>query len=351
MNKKGKKIGVWGQYGDGGPIADGQAVRTTITTQELIKKYGESEVCILNTNAWKKHPIKFFFDTINLLKKCENVIILPADNGLRIVVPIYNIFNKIFKRKLIYIVIGGFLPTFLKKNPSYVKMLNKYEVLFVQTPNLKRDLSELGLEHIEMMTNFKLQSIRKLEDVQINTNDCVKLCVLSRLTKDKGIEDAIEAVKLANSLLDGSKVHLDLYGIVPEYYQEDFDEIVKKNDEIVTYKGVANYNQTATVLKSYFAMLFPTYFHGEGFAGCLIDAFFAGIPVITTDWLYNKDVVKDGENGLLVPIKNSQKIAEAITRLYQNRDLAKQMSLNNIEKAKDYTAEKVLEKLYCYLDS
>ena len=53
MSKKLIKIGVWGQYGDGGPIADGQAVRTTITTQELIKKYGESEVCILNTNAWR----------------------------------------------------------------------------------------------------------------------------------------------------------------------------------------------------------------------------------------------------------------------------------------------------------
>lgn len=351
MKKKGNKIGIWGQYGDGGPIADGQAVRTTITTLELIKKYGESEVSILNTNAWRKHPIKFFFDTINLLRKCENVIILPADNGLRIVVPIYNIFNGIFKRKLFYIVIGGFLPEFLKKNPSYVKMLNKYEILFVQTPNLKRDLSKLGIEHIEMMTNFKLQSIRRLEEIQLTTDECIKLCILSRLTKDKGIEDAVEAVKIVNSTLDGPKVHLDLYGIVPEHYQERFDEIIKNNRAVVTYKGVADYNQTALVLKNYFAMLFPTYFHGEGFAGCLIDAFFAGIPVIATDWLYNKDVVKDNENGLLVPIKSPKELAKAIIKLYQDRDLAMKISMNNIEKAKDYTAEKVLEGLYNYLDS
>lgn len=37
MKRKLKKVGIWGQYGDGGPIADGQAVRTTITTEELIK--------------------------------------------------------------------------------------------------------------------------------------------------------------------------------------------------------------------------------------------------------------------------------------------------------------------------
>lgn len=265
--------------------------------------------------------------------------------------PIYDIFNKIFKSKLIYIVIGGFLPDFLKKNPSYVKILNKYEVLFVQTPNLKKDLSRLEIEHIEMMTNFKLQPIRKREDIQLNENDCVKLCVLSRLTKDKGIEDAIEAVKLANSLLDAPKIHLDLYGIVPECYQENFNEIIKDNKEIVTYKGVANYNQTASVLTNYFVLLFPTYFHGEGFAGCLIDAFFAGIPVIATDWLYNKDVIKDGENGILVPIKNPQKIAEAIIKLYQDRQLAKKISLNNIEKAEDYKVDIVLESLYSHLDS
>ena len=29
------KIGIWGQFGDGGKIADGQAVRTTVITEEL----------------------------------------------------------------------------------------------------------------------------------------------------------------------------------------------------------------------------------------------------------------------------------------------------------------------------
>ena len=350
MSKKLIKIGVWGQYGDGGPIADGQAVRTTITTQELIKKYGESEVCILNTNAWRKHPIKFFLDTVSLLKNCENVIILPADNGLKIVAPIYDLFNKIYNRKLFYIVIGGFLPAFLKKNPSYIKMLNKYQKLFVQTPNLKKDLYDSGIKNIEMMTNFKLQEIRNIEDLHLNENENLNLCIMSRLTKDKGIEDAIEAINIVNSTLGGQKVHLDLYGIVPDYYKERFDEIIVNNSNIVTYKGVANYNETASVLKNYFAMLFATYFHGEGFAGCLIDAFFAGIPVIATDWLYNKDVIKNQINGLLVPVKNPAELANAILKLYNDRELALKMSINNIEEATKYTADQVLDGLYRYLD-
>ena len=130
-----------------------------------------------------------------------------------------------------------------------------------------------------------------------------------------------------------------------------FEEIILENSDFVTYKGVANYNQTVSVLKDYFLLLFPTYFHGEGFAGCLIDAFFAGIPVVATDWLYNKDVIIDNKNGILVPIKSPRDIANAILRLYKDRNFAFQISLNNIEEANNYTPEKVLNGLYKYLDS
>lgn len=346
MKKNLHKIGIWGQYGDGGPIADGQAVRTTITTQELIKKYGENEVLVLNTNAWRKHPVRFFIDTINLLRKCENVLILPADNGLRIVAPIYDFFNKLYKRKLLYIVIGGFLPAFLQKHPNYIRMLNKYDALFVQTPNIKKDLLELGILNIEMMTNFKMQPTRKIDDIRINNDENIDLCILSRLTKDKGIEDAVEAIKIVNEKLGARKVHLDLYGIVPENYRERFNELLNNNSDLVVYKGVVDYNQTASVLKNYFAMLFPTYFHGEGFAGCIIDAFFAGIPVIATDWLYNKDIIADGVNGLLVPPQSPVELAEAILRLYQNRTLANRLAINNAREALNYTADQVLQNLY-----
>lgn len=346
MKKNLHKIGIWGQYGDGGPIADGQAVRTTITTQELIKKYGENEVLVLNTNAWRKHPVRFFIDTINLLRKCENVLILPADNGLRIVAPIYDFFNKLYKRKLLYIVIGGFLPAFLQKHPNYIRMLNKYDALFVQTPNIKKDLLELGILNIEMMTNFKIQPTRKIDDIRINNDENINLCILSRLTKDKGIEDAVEAIKIVNEKLGARKVHLDLYGIVPENYRERFNELLKNNSDLVGYKGVVDYNKTASVLKNYFAMLFPTYFHGEGFAGCIIDAFFAGIPVIATDWLYNKDIIADGVNGLLVSPQSPVELAEAILRLYQNRTLANRLAINNAREALNYTADQVLQNLY-----
>ena len=86
------------------------------------------------------------------------------------------------------------------------------------------------------------------------------------------------------------------------------------------------------------------------FAGCLIDAFFACIPVIATDWLYNKDIIKNNVNCILVPFQSPHKISVALLDLYFNRELALEISKNNAIEAKKYTAENVLAGLYNYLD-
>lgn len=103
------------------------------------------------------------------------------------------------------------------------------------------------------------------------------------------------------------------------------------------------------MLRNYFALLFPTYFHGEGFAGCIIDAFFAGIPIIATDWLYNKDIVKDKKMEYQCLLKIHE-IANAIVELYNNRDLVLEISKIILMKQK-YTSEQVLKELFDYLDN
>ena len=117
------KIGIWGQFGDGvNKIADGQAVRTTIITGELKKRYGDQSVSVANTNNWIKHPFRFLWQTLRLVAQCKKVVILPADNGFKVGVPIFRLFNFFFRREMYYVVIGGFLPALLKKVTSGTKI-------------------------------------------------------------------------------------------------------------------------------------------------------------------------------------------------------------------------------------
>lgn len=344
------KIGIWGQYGDGGKIADGQAVRTTIITKELQDRYGKENVSVVNTNNWRANPLSFLWKSFRLVATSSKVIIAPADNGFKTFVPLLLFFNFFFRRSLIDIVIGGYLPTLIDSHPKYKRMLNKFDALFVQTPNIRKDLEDRGVKNIQMLTNLKRLKTRNVEDIVVNNDMEVKLCFFSRLSKVKGVEDAVAAVKLANLKLGGKFLTLDLYGLVQSSTEGWFDDILDSNKGLVEYKGIVDYDKTVEILTPYFAMLFPTYYHGEGFPGNFVDAFNTALPVIATDWLYNKDLIHDGINGLLVPIKDPQALCDAILKLYNNRDLHQHICLNNLKESINYSPDAVLKDFYKFIE-
>lgn len=341
------KIGIWGQYGVAGQkIADGQAVRTTVVTRELEARYGKENVGIANTNGWKKRPLAFLWKSFRLIANSSIVVIAPADRGYKIFVPILMFFNKFYHRKLIHLVIGGFLPTLLEQNPRYLAYEKKFDSLFVQTENIKNDLEKLGVENIHYLTNLKRLKKRESNELSLTKDAEIKVCVFSRINKDKGIEDAIEAVKIVNKRLGAQRVTLDLYGLLPEAYKGRFNQLLQENKGLIEYKGIVDYNQTVCVLSNYFVMLFPTYYHGEGFPGNVVDAYNSALPIIATDWLYNKDIIKDGRNGILVPVQSPEAIADALLYLYNHREIRLAYARNCLEDASQYEPDKVMADFY-----
>lgn len=350
MSNKIYKIGIWGQFGSGEQIADGQAVRTTVITKEITERYGRENIKILNTNNWSKKPISFFLKSILLIVNCKKVIIFPANNGFKAIVPIHSFINKFFKRELYYVIIGGFLPALLNKNKKYIKLLNKYKALFAQTNNLKKDLENLGLSNVHILTNLKRLKKLNKSDIKVNNERKLSICTFSRVTETKGIEDAIKGVKIANEKLGGDYFNLDIYGIIDKKFEQRFQEILDRNSHFVSYKGVVDYDKTVDTLRNYFTLLFPTYYPGEGLPGNVIDAYYSGLPIIATDWLYNKDVIENNKNGLLIPINDPIAISDALMLFYKDRDLVFRIGLNNLRESNKYNPKEVLKDLFKFLD-
>ena len=344
------KIGIWGQYGDGGKIADGQAVRTTIITRELKMRYGTENVGVVNTNGWRKRPLKFLWESFRLVANSKKVAIAPADNGYKVFVPLLQFINFFYRRELIHIVIGGFLPALLKEKPKYLKMENRFSAVFVQTENLLKDLQEIGVKNLYISSNPKRLNTRKPSDLRAWDEKELKVCVFSRLNKVKGIEEAIEAVKEVNTHLGGNLIKIDLYGLIQPGFEEWLDNLLKANEGIAEYKGIIDFDKTVESLQPYFLLLFPTYYYGEGFPGNVVDAYNTGLPIIATDWLYNKDVIKDGRNGILVPTQDVHALADAILKLYNDRQLHYQMAQNCLEDSKPYSPDEVLKDFYNIID-
>lgn len=89
---------------------------------------------------------------------------------------------------------------------------------------------------------------------------------------------------------------------------------------------------------------FPSYYM-EGLPKSLIEACAIGRPIVTTDNIGCRDVVTDGVNGYLVPVKNSAELAEKIRVLIDHPDLRLKMGLASRKVAeKNFSIDSVIEK-------
>lgn len=79
----------------------------------------------------------------------------------------------------------------------------------------------------------------------------------------------------------------------------------------------------ATLLTKSHIVCLPSY--REGLPKALIEAAAAGRPIVTTDVPGCREVVRDGENGFLVPPRDVDALADALARLISNRALRREM--------------------------
>jgi len=87
----------------------------------------------------------------------------------------------------------------------------------------------------------------------------------------------------------------------------------------------------------------------EGLPKALMEAMAVGLPIIATDVRGNRDLVKSGENGYLVPLGNAEQTAIAIERLIDSEDLRRSMGGKSKELVKQYDLQNILkemEKIY-----
>lgn len=172
----------------------------------------------------------------------------------------------------------------------------------------------------------------------------MNLCTFSRISKEKGIEDAIDAVQYLNDKYGFVAFTLTIFGQSDEDYQERFEHLKGSFPEYICYGGCIPSNESVNVLKGYFALLFPTYYEGEGFAGTLIDAYSAGIPVVATDWHYNAEIVKSNL-GYLYPTHNQTEFIRILEDIMLRPDNVLSKKKNCIYEAHVYSCKNVIGKL------
>ena len=173
------------------------------------------------------------------------------------------------------------------------------------------DTNYFNPELFSIVENLSLK-----KELGITEEDFVFVFV-GRLVKDKGINEMIEAFEFLQK--ENRAVKLLLVGD----YESKLDPLsthsmdsIKSNKSIVSVgfqKDVRPYYAISDVL------VFPSY--REGFPNVVLQAGAMGLPSIVTNINGCNEIICEGENGIIIPVKNRDAIYEAMKKVITNATL------------------------------
>lgn len=339
------KIGLCGHYSHDETVLNGQTVKTEILTEALRDRFGEDSILCCDTSDCRRHPVRFLGRCLRMVRECDNIIMLPAQSALPVLAKLFAGLNHIYHRRLHYYVVGGWLCEALEKHDGLEDRLKEFQGIYVELHSMERDLCARGFTNVRFVPKFRKLQIVDSADMPREIPRIMKLCLFSRVMKEKGVEDAVQAVQKANQILGYIAYNLDIYGQIDARYAERFEEVQKTFSQEVRYTGIVDFRKSTAVLKDYFALLFPTYYEGEGYANTVVDAFAAGLPVIATDWKYNAEVIRDGEDGIIYDTQEQDALLKILLDVAHKPEMVFRMKGTARERAFEYDPQNAIKPL------
>lgn len=164
----------------------------------------------------------------------------------------------------------------------------------------------------------------------------------ARMLWDKGIKEFVEATQILRNA--GIKARFVLVG-KPDL--ENPSSVQTTQLEAWTRSGGVEWWGQRDDMPPVFAqshiVCLPSY--REGLPKVLIEAAACGRPIVTTDAPGCREIVRHGVNGLLVPVRNSQALADALQKLIENPALRAEMGARGREiVVNEFSEEKVIRE-------
>ncbi len=163
-----------------------------------------------------------------------------------------------------------------------------------------------------------------------------RIVTAGRLAEQKNHIMLIQAVAAVQA--KGRKVVCDIYGEGP--YRKQTEDAIREcgvQDTVTLQGNVKDIHQQLST-----ASLFVMTSNYEGLSNALIEAMMMRFPCITTDYDGVNELIRDGDNGLIVARNDSKGLAHAILRVMEEEGLAFRLGNNAERSAEIYKSENVL---------
>lgn len=212
------------------------------------------------------------------------------------------------------------------------RLVRKFDLFVVLTQEDKQMWGEMpGIRVIPNAANF----------IAENYSDCSakRVIAVGRLDYQKSFDRLIMAwEKVVQKRQDW---RLDIFG------QGEWKEMLQKMIDDRGLQDVVRVNApTKNIGKEYSeSSMLVMSSHYEGFPMVMVEAMACGLPAVSFDFKCGpKDIIKDGENGVIVTDGDIDALAEAMMRLMGDDELRKRMGEEAKKVVETYSEEKVMSK-------
>jgi glycosyltransferase involved in cell wall biosynthesis len=179
-----------------------------------------------------------------------------------------------------------------------------------------------------------------------DANSGIRFINVSRLFPVKGHRFMINGFK--DVLEKYPTATLSIIGDGPLF--NELTELVKdlNLENNVTLLGARN--DVPALLAEYDCFVFPSLV--EGFSGALVEAIFAGLPVLASDIPQNKEVIRHLETGYLFTRESASEAAKAMMWFANNREAANAITSKAYEYAQEhFELDKIVTSFESYLQT
>ena len=240
-----------------------------------------------------------------------------------------------------YVFAHNHLKALLVRSPirlAFRLLLNHFSVkTIVQNPDDRHQLSTL----VNPQKIFLIPGAGVNPDLFSPTEEPksppIKVVLVARMLWTKGVGELIEAARF----LHKENIQIQLVG-EPDEQNPAFVPIATlkqwTEEGIVTWQGYRP--DIAKVYEESHIAVLPSY--SEGLPKSLLEAAACGRPIITCDAPGCREVVKDGYNGILVPMKDSVALAKAIQTLANDKALRLTMGANGRKRIETEFSEQII---------
>ena len=310
---------------------------------EVIRQYNAKVVTMDGLTGYSM-DIKSILPLRKLLKELKpDIVHTHASLSARIAAKLYGRCKIVYTRHCAY-PLSGFMKSFAGRTVGRITAGLFSDIAIAISPAVKENLTDMGLPE-KMIRVFMngAEALREFTETEkaevrlkygIGENDKIA-GMISRLEPVKGHEYFIEAAKICVKQDKNSKFIIAGSGAIEaKLKQKAIDHGIESN--IIFTGFLSDVAPIVNILDVFVNASYGT----EASSIAMLEAMSLGKPVVATDYGGNPYQVKAGVTGLLVTVKNSVKLADAITAIFKDEDIARNFAENTISEYKEnYTAE------------